>query len=163
MKVGIYGQFYHQDSGEYITYLLDNLHQFGVEIFVEKKFYRIFSSKLKITKKYETFDSYADLDNTFDLFFSIGGDGTILRTITLRQALNIPILGINTGRLGFLATIQNEEIQDAISKLISKDFIVKARRVIAIETSPVIEDIVLFNFALTEFTVARYYTHSMIW
>lgn len=162
MKVGIYGQFYHQDSGEYITYLLDNLHQFGVEIFVEKKFYKIFSSKLKITKKYETFDSYADLDDTYDLFFSIGGDGTILRTITLVQDLNIPILGINTGRLGFLATIQKEEIKDAISKIISKEFIVKERSVIAIETSPVNEDIVSMNFALNEVTVARKDTTSMI-
>ncbi|MBC8753120.1 NAD kinase [Kordia sp. YSTF-M3] len=162
MKVGIYGQFYHKDSGEYITYLLENLHQFGVEIFVEKKFYKIFSSKLNITKKYETFDSYADLDETYDLFFSIGGDGTILRTITLVQDLDIPILGINTGRLGFLATIQKEEIKDAISKIISKEFIVKERSVLAIETSPVNEDIAAMNFALNEVTVARKDTTSMI-
>ncbi len=162
MKVGIYGQFYHKDSGEYITYLLENLHQFGVEIFVERNFYKIFSSKLKITKKYETFASYADLDDTYDLFFSIGGDGTILRTITLVQDLNIPILGINTGRLGFLATIQKEEIKDAISKIISKEFIVKERSLLAIETSPVNKDIASMNFALNEVTVARKDTTSMI-
>ena len=162
MKVGIYGQFYHKDSGEYIIYLLENLHHFGVEIHIEKKFHTIFSSKVAVTKTYKTFESYDDLDDSFDLFFSIGGDGTILRTITLVQDLNIPILGINTGRLGFLATIQKEEIKDAISKIIGKEFTVIERSVLAIETSPVNENIVAMNFALNEVTVARKDTTSMI-
>ncbi|QHI38214.1 NAD kinase [Kordia antarctica] len=162
MKVGIYGQFYHKDSGEYITYLLDNLQQLGVEIYIEKQYFAIFSSKVKVTKTYKTFESYADLDESFDLFFSIGGDGTILRTITLVQDLNIPILGINTGRLGFLATIQKEEIKNAISKIIKKEFTVIERSVLAIETSPVNEDILAMNFALNEVTVARKDTTSMI-
>lgn len=162
MKVGIYGQFYHKDSGEYITYLLDNLHQFGVEIYIEKQYYEIFSSKVNVTETYKTFESYDDLDESFDLFFSIGGDGTILRTITLVQDLNIPILGVNTGRLGFLATIQKEEIKDAISKIISKEFVVIERSVLTIETSPVHEDIAAMSFALNEVTVARKDTTSMI-
>lgn len=162
MKVGIYGQFYHKDSGEYILYLLENLHQFGVEIFVEKNFYKIFSSKLKITKTYKTFDSYDDLDDSYDLFLSIGGDGTILRTITLVQDLNIPILGVNTGRLGFLATIQKEEIREAISKIVSKEFKVIERSVLAVETSPTNDEILSMNFALNEVTVARKDTTSMI-
>lgn len=162
MKVGIYGQFYHKDSGEYITYLLENLHQFGIEIYIEKKYYEIFSSRVTITETYKTFESYEDLDNSFDLFFSIGGDGTILRTITYVQDLNIPILGINTGRLGFLATIQKEEIKNAISKIISKEFTVIERSVLAIETSPSNNDIKSMNFALNEVTVARKDTTSMI-
>ncbi|WP_420571828.1 NAD kinase [Kordia sp.] len=162
MKVGIYGQFYHQDSGEYVTYLLENLHHFGVEIYFEKKYYEIFTEKVAVTESYEVFESYEDLDESFDLFFSIGGDGTILRTITLVQDLNIPILGINTGRLGFLATIQKEEIKDAISKIISKEFTVIERSVLAVETSPINEDIAAMNFALNEVTVARKDTTSMI-
>lgn len=162
MKVGIYGQFYHKDSGEYIMYLLEALHHFGIEIHIEQRFYEIFSSKLNITKTYETFSSYEDLDDSYDLFLSLGGDGTILRTITLVQDLNIPILGINTGRLGFLATIQKEEIKDAISKIIGKEFKVIERSVLAVETSPTNEDIKNMNFALNEVTVARKDTTSMI-
>ncbi|WP_046755122.1 NAD kinase [Kordia jejudonensis] len=162
MKVGIYGQFYHKDSGEYIQYLLETLHHFGIEIHVEKHFYEIFSSKLNISKKYKTFSSYDDLDNSFELFLSLGGDGTILRTITLVQDLNIPILGINTGRLGFLATIQKEEIKEAISKIIGKEFTVIERSVLAVATSPENEDIKNMNFALNEVTVARKDTTSMI-
>ncbi|WP_298418900.1 NAD kinase [uncultured Kordia sp.] len=162
MKVGIYGQFYHKDSGEYIMYLLEALHQFGIEIHIEQRFYEIFSSKLNITETYETFTSYEDLDNSYDLFLSLGGDGTILRTITLVQDLNIPILGINTGRLGFLATIQKEEIKDAISKIIGKEFEVIERSVLAVKTSPENKDLKKMNFALNEVTVARKDTTSMI-
>ena len=162
MKVGIYGQFYHKDSGEYIMYLLKALHQFGIEIHIEQRFYEIFSSKLNISETYKTFSSYEDLDNSYDLFLSLGGDGTILRTITLVQDLDIPILGINTGRLGFLATIQKEEIKDAISKIIGKEFKVIERSVLAVETSPENEDIKKMNFALNEVTVARKDTTSMI-
>ena len=121
-----------------------------------------FSFKVTVDRTYKTFNSYEDLDTSYDLFFSIGGDGTILRTITLVQDLNIPILGINTGRLGFLATIQKEEIKDAISKIINKEFTVIDRSVLAIETIPEYGDITHMNFALNEITVARKDTTSMI-
>ena len=162
MKIGIYGQFYHKNSGEYITYLLHNLQQYGVDIYIEKKYYEIFSEKIQVKETYKTFESYDDLDESFDLFFSIGGDGTILRTITLVQDLNIPIIGINTGRLGFLATIQKEEIQEAIAKIVRKEYTVIERSVLAVETSPTNEDILEMNFALNEVTVARKDTTSMI-
>ena len=162
MKIGIYGQFYHKNSGEYITYLLHKLQQYGVDIYIEKKYYEIFSEKIQVKETYKTFESYDDLDESFDLFFSIGGDGTILRTITLVQDLNIPIIGINTGRLGFLATIQKEEIQEAIAKIVRKEYTVIERSVLAVETSPTNEDILEMNFALNEVTVARKDTTSMI-
>ena len=162
MKIGIYGQFYHKNSGEYITCLLYNLQQYGVDIYIEKKYYEIFSEKIQVKETYKTFESYDDLDESFDLFFSIGGDGTILRTITLVQDLNIPIIVINTGRLGFLATIQKEEIQEAIAKIVRKEYTVIERSVLAVETSPTNEDILEMNFALNEVTVARKDTTSMI-
>lgn len=162
MKIGIYGQFYHKNSGEYITYLLYNLQQYGVDIYIEKKYYEIFSEKIQAKETYKTFESYDDLDESFDLFFSIGGDGTILRTITLVQDLNIPIIGINTGRLGFLATIQKGEIQEAIAKIIKKEYTIIERSVLAVETSPTNDDILEMNFALNEVTVARKDTTSMI-
>ncbi|MCH2192951.1 NAD kinase [Kordia sp.] len=162
MKIGIYGQFYHKNSGEYISYLLYNLQQYGVDIYIEKKYYEIFSQKIQVKETYKTFESYSDLDDSFDLFFSIGGDGTILRTVTIVQDLNIPIIGINTGRLGFLATIQKEEIQQAIAKIMEKKYSVIERSVLAVETTPTNDDIKEMNFALNEVTVARKDTTSMI-
>ncbi|PTX63804.1 NAD+ kinase [Kordia periserrulae] len=162
MKVGIYGQFYHKKSGEYISFLLHSLQQYGVDIYIEKKFYEAFTSENQVEKAYQTFESYHDLDNSFDVFFSIGGDGTILRTITLVQDLDIPIIGINTGRLGFLATIQKEDIQTAIAKIVKNEYAIEERSVLAVTTSPENEDILHMNFALNEVTVARKDTTSMI-
>lgn len=162
MKVGIYGQFYHKKSGDYISFLLDSLQQYGVDIYIEKKLYSAFAEENKVDTMYKTFESYHDLDNSFDVFFSIGGDGTILRTITLVQDLDIPIIGINTGRLGFLATIQKEEIQTAIAKIVKNEYAIEERSVLAVTTSPENEDILNMNFALNEVTVARKDTTSMI-
>jgi NAD+ kinase len=162
MKIGIYGQFYHKNSGEYISFLLQNLQQYGVDIFIEKKYFEIFSAKIEVKETYKTFESYEDLDESFDLFFSIGGDGTILRTITLVRDLNIPIIGINTGRLGFLATIQKENIQEAVAKIVEKKYTIIERSVLSVETSPENDAIVQMNFALNEVTVARKDTTSMI-
>jgi NAD+ kinase len=162
MKVGIYGQFYHKKSGNYISFLLDSLQQYGVDIYIEKKLYSAFAEENKVDTTYNTFESYHDLDNSFDVFFSIGGDGTILRTITLVQDLDIPIIGINTGRLGFLATIQKEEIQTAIAKIVKNEYAIEERSVLAVTTSPENEDILNMNFALNEVTVARKDTTSMI-
>ncbi|AXG69545.1 NAD kinase [Kordia sp. SMS9] len=162
MKIGIYGQFYHKDSGEYVSLLLDNLQQHGIDIYIEKRYYAIVSEKIQVTETYKTFETYEDLDESFDLFFSIGGDGTILRTITLVRDLNIPIIGINTGRLGFLATIQKEDIKKAVAKIVKKEYTVIDRSVLSVETSPENEDILHMNFALNEVTVARKDTTSMI-
>ena len=162
MKVGIYGQFYHKKSGDYISFLLDSLQQYGVDIYIEKKLYSAFTEENTVGTRYNTFESYHDLDNSFDVFFSIGGDGTILRTITLVQDLDIPIIGINTGRLGFLATIQKEEIQTAIAKIVKNEYAIEERSVLAVTTSPENEDILNMNFALNEVTVARKDTTSMI-
>ncbi|KAB8152401.1 NAD kinase [Kordia sp. TARA_039_SRF] len=162
MKVGIYGQFYHKKSGEYISFLLDSLQQYGVDIYIEKKLYSAYAEENTVDTMYNTFESYHDLDNSFDVFFSIGGDGTILRTITLVQDLDIPIIGINTGRLGFLATIQKEEIQTAIAKIVKNEYAIEERSVLAVTTSPENEDILNMNFALNEVTVARKDTTSMI-
>ncbi len=67
------------------------------------------------------------LDNSFDLLISIGGDGTILRAITYVKDLEIPIIGINTGRLGFLATIQDEEIENALTSIFNNDYKISER------------------------------------
>ena len=92
----------------------------------------------------------------------MGGDGTILRAISYIRDLNIPILGINTGRLGFLATIQKNAIQESIELLISKKYDIQERTLLSIKTSPKIENINEFPFALNEITIARENTTSMI-
>ena len=72
-------------------------------------------------KKFSFFDSKKPIENDFNFVFAIGGDGTILRSITYVKDSNIPVLGINTGRLGFLTSIQKENIQEAISLIVNNN------------------------------------------
>ncbi|UJH90887.1 NAD kinase [Antarcticibacterium sp. 1MA-6-2] len=162
MKVGIYGQFYHQDSGKYIQELLNALERDNIQIVIEKEFLHLIQNNKTVTKEYNHFSTFEELDPSFDLFFSIGGDGTILKSINFIRDLNIPILGINTGRLGFLATIQKEEIARSISTLLQKKYSISERTVLSIETDPPSEEIGENNFALNEIAVSRKNTTSMI-
>jgi len=128
-------------------------------LFLENEFYNDIKSELSNPSVYQTFNT---LDKSFDLFVSIGGDGTILRAITFVKDLNIPIIGINTGRLGFLATIQPEDITQAILQIKNKAYTLSKRTLLSIETSPENSDIKELNFALNEIAVSRKNTTSMI-
>ncbi|RUA11512.1 MAG: NAD kinase, partial [Flavobacteriia bacterium] len=101
-------------------------------------------------------------DNTFEMFFSVGGDGTFLRSITYVRDLNIPIIGINTGTLGFLATIQKENIPKAIKLLFNKAYVIRERTLISVSTNDNNKDLNEINFALNEISISRKDTPSMI-
>ncbi len=162
MKVGIYGQFYHSDSGKYIDELLHALEQDNIEVFIEKNFLNLIHLNKTVTREYNHFSTFDELDASYDLFFSIGGDGTILKSINFIRDLNIPILGINTGRLGFLATIQKEEIKQTISTILEKKYSISETTVLCIKTDPENDEIKDTNFALNEIAVSRKNTTSMI-
>ena len=162
MKIGIYGQFYHEKSGMYIQQLLEALDKNNIEVVIEKNFLELINLHDDIDKSYSHFSTFEELDHSYDLFFSIGGDGTILRTITYVRDLGIPIAGINTGRLGFLATIQKEEIKDTIDLILDKKFHVSPRTIVTIDTLPSSNEFDVLNFAMNEIAVSRRNTTSMI-
>lgn len=158
MKIAIYGQYYKSEAVEFVDTLLNALEDNNVEIVIEKKFY----SLVKKESNYPTFSHYSDLDDSFDVMLTVGGDGTFLRAVTYIKDSNIPMLGINTGRLGFLATVNKEDIENAIKAIINKEYSIKKRSLLAVETSPKNDEINELNFALNEVTVARRNTTSMI-
>lgn len=162
MKIGIYGQFYHENSGIYIQQLLETLDKNNIEVVIEKKFLELIDMHKDIDKSYSHFSTFEELDSSYDLFFSIGGDGTILKTITYVRDLGIPIAGINTGRLGFLATIQKEEIKESIDLILQKKFKLSSRSLLTIETLPKNGEFGVLNFAMNEVAVSRRNTTSMI-
>src|SRR5690606_29595777 len=133
-----------------------------IQVVIEKDFLNIIHLNKTIAKEYTHFSTFEELDSSYDLFFSIGGDGTILKSVDYIRDLNIPILGINTGRLGFLATIQKEEIEKTISTILQKKFSISERTVLSIETDPENDEIGQNNFALNEIAVSRKNTTSMI-
>jgi NAD+ kinase len=162
MKVGIYGQFYHTNAGTYIAQLLELLKRKNINVIIEKEFLELIHLNKTIEDDYSHFSTFEELDNSFDLFFCIGGDGTILKSINYIRNLDIPIVGINTGRLGFLATIQKEEIKDSLETILQKNYSISSRSVLNISTNPPSHDPVFKNIALNEIAVSRKNTTSMI-
>lgn len=161
-KIAIYGQSYKLSSEKEVKILLDVLQENNVVVFIEKKFYNLLNEFRVLDKKYPTFKHFKDLSDSFDAMFTIGGDGTILRAVTYIRNLNIPILGINTGRLGFLATIKKEAIKEAIELVLNGDYTVQERALLRIKTTPQIDSFSELDFALNEITIARKNTTSMI-
>lgn len=161
-KVAIYGQSYTVNAAKEMQLLIASLEKHNIVFFLEKNLYDLLREHQIIQKKYPYFSSFSDLNNSFDLLFSIGGDGTILRAVTYVRDLNIPILGINTGRLGFLATVQKDEIENAIELLIDKKYDIQERALLEVTTQPKNANLSELNFALNEITIARKNTTSMI-
>jgi len=161
MKIAVYGPLYNERSKSTIKILIEYLKNRSVDVFFEKDFYE---SVLKISNiDIESFrcDTFKSLDNSFDLLISIGGDGTILRAITYVKDLNIPIVGINTGRLGFLATIPMNTVEKALDEIFEGNYRISKRSLLAITVGEG-EAVFHLNFALNEITVSRKNTTSMI-
>lgn len=161
MKVAIYGQYYKVEDKIYLEELFDILQKQHVEFVIENNFYNDFKDSIHI-ENIDTFSSYNDLDSSFDFMITVGGDGTILRAVTYIRNSNIPIVGINTGRLGFLATVKKEGIALAIELLLKKEYLVKKRTLLSISTDKENESLSELNFALNEVSVSRKNTASMI-
>ncbi len=162
MKIGIYGQFYHKNSETHIQAILNALQSKGVEIVVEKNFLALMRENQSFHTDLSKLASFTKLDTSYDLFFSIGGDGTILKSITFVRDLDIPIVGVNTGRLGFLATIQKQDVTSSITEILEGNYYISERSLLSIETSPSNNEITPLNFALNEVAVNRKNTTSMI-
>lgn len=162
MKIAIYGHYFNQEAQQYIEILLNALNAKNTDIYIEERFLHLNKSILESSIKYKTFSNYTELDSSFDLMFTVGGDGTLLRSITYIRDSNIPVIGVNLGRLGFLATVKKEEIFDAVDALYSNEFIIKERALLSVKTSPKTEEISDMNFALNEITLSRKDSASMI-
>ena len=162
-KIAIYGQSYTVSSEKEINILIQLLEKKNVEFFFEKEFHDLLLESKTITKSYATFSSFIDLSSLgTDFMFTLGGDGTILRAVTFIRDLNIPILGINTGRLGFLAAVKKDEIEEAIDLVLNEDFTIQERSLLEVKVTPESKEISKMSFALNDVTVARRNTTSMI-
>ena len=102
------------------------------------------------------------LDAHFDMFVSFGGDGTILRATTYVRDLGIPIVGVNTGRLGFLSTFRKEDVRKVVKEFVSGAFTIVERSLVEVSSESKIPEFKTLNFALNEIAVSRKDTTSMI-
>ena len=117
MKIAVYGPLYNKRSKSTIKILIDYLKNKKANVFFEKNFYESIVTSSSIDLISFGFKTFHVLDASYQLLISIGGDGTILRAITYVKDLNIPIVGINTGRLGFLATIPMNKVETALNEI----------------------------------------------
>jgi NAD+ kinase len=162
MKVAIYGQYYLVSTEPIIKDIFVFFNNNNVEMAIESDFLNMLYEKKIIQKEYKTFSSHDVLDSSFDMLISIGGDGTMLRAVTLVRNTGIPILGINAGRLGFLATVQKENIAAFMQIVIDKKYKISKRTLLSISCLPENKAIEGLNFALNEISVSRKDTTSMI-
>ncbi len=160
MKIAIYSRGIENDQHKDIEAFMEELKKYNVEPVFFQDFFNQFYSSVNIQGKYSTFNAAEDLDDSIDFLISLGGDGTLLDTVTYIQDKKIPVLGINYGRLGFLATIGKEDLNSAIKALVDRTFVLDKRTLIHLDA-----DLPLFGnspFALNEFVLHKQDTSSMI-
>ncbi|WP_136481571.1 NAD kinase [Cognatitamlana onchidii] len=161
MKVAVFGRFYNERTTTSVERLSEFLSKKNIKVYFEKQFFDLLSSESS-NNNFEGFKTFETLDTSFNFLVSIGGDGTILRAITFVKDIDIPIIGINTGRLGFLATIQVDVIEHALQNIIDGKYKISERSLLTVETTPENKDIKALSFALNEVAVSRKNTTSMI-
>ena len=161
MKVAIFGQYYQNDTRPIIRDIFVFFNKNNVELVVEENFLKILYEEKIVGKQYKTFASHKDLDSSFDILISIGGDGTILKAATFVRDSGIPILGVNAGRLGFLAKVQKENIESFLQIVLEKKYTISERTLLNMESTPANTEIAI-NFAMNEISVSRKDSTSMI-
>ena len=159
MKIAIYGQSSDKVSEKIFSEILNIANDRNIFLIIEKKYNSIISKNLR--HNHQLFASHYDLDNSIDLMITIGGDGTLLRSITYVRDLGIPIIGINSGRLGFLATLNQEMLNSELDIILNGGYEIRERTLLEVsfEKKSKLSD---FNYALNEVSVGRENTTSMI-
>ena len=161
MKIAIYGRQFNNSVLPYVQQVFDNLAKHDIEPFVYEKYSEFITGKIFFPKKLQIFKDYAGLiQSEVDVLISLGGDGTLLDTVSLIRNSQIPVIGINFGRLGFLASINKDDIPSAISSLCSRNFSLDIRALLSVESN-----LKLFgdeNFALNDITIHKRDTSAMM-
>ncbi len=159
IKIGIFGKNLNKDTYPFIQNLIDKLAEVKAQVFIYEDMYQLVKDDIKIQQP-KTFQYYEDIRHKLDFLLSLGGDGNMLSTVTLVRDSGIPIIGINLGRLGFLASINKEHIHKAIDCLINNDYSLESRSLLRL-TSPH-DAFDNLNFALNEITIYKKQPNSMI-
>jgi NAD+ kinase len=158
MKIGIFGNEYQAGKQKSIKALFDKLLSLDAEVWVETQFCDYLSQQFAFTPKIA---GLIDSDTfSLDMAISLGGDGTFLRTAAWVGRQNIPVLGINTGRLGFLADVHTDDIDRTLDEVFRQEYTLEERSLLEMKTALPFRG--QYNFALNEIAVLKRDTSSMI-
>jgi NAD+ kinase len=153
MNVALYGKNCAGDDIPYLQSLFDRLGETGGKVFVYQPFLKVLQNKIRFASEPKPFTEQKEINHQVDYLFSIGGDGTLLDTIPLVGNSNIPILGINMGRLGFLSGISKDEILVAIDDILLKKYDLDQRTLLRLDSPQGLFG--PYNYALNDLTVYR--------
>lgn len=159
MKVGIFGSEYQAGKLSLIKHLFEKLYALGAKVYVDTAFYTFLAEQLQYAPSVEGWLTEAGVLD-LDIALSIGGDGTFLRTAARINRQHIPILGINTGRLGFLADINSSEIDHTLEEISKNYFKIEERTLLHLHAENEISD--PNHYALNEIAIMKRDTSSMI-
>ncbi|MBP6664543.1 MAG: NAD kinase [Chitinophagales bacterium] len=160
MRIGIYSRVLKTDDLEFLHQLLQLLNERNIQVLVYNDYYQQLNQILPLFNTVQTFGNNELLSNHIDYMLSIGGDGTLLNTLELVRDSGIPVLGINTGRLGLLTDITRDQLNEAFTALETQKYQLDRRTLISLQS-----DIPLFgnaNVALNEFAIHKKDTSAMI-
>lgn len=153
MKVAIYSRGLDFEQENPLLVLLEELTRHDTSILIYQQLLSQFTLPQHLYEKVVSFSTSADLDESIDCLISLGGDGTLLDAVALVRDKGIPILGINFGRLGFLASISKEELASAVDSLVNHTFLIDKRTLIHLDSNEK-----LFGetpFGLNEFAIHK--------
>jgi len=160
MKVAIYSRVIDYEQQHEVQQLLDELQKENIEPVIYQPFFETIKDSFKFPSKTSLFTESGDLDESIDFLISLGGDGTLLDTVTLIRDKNIPVLGINFGRLGFLASIGREHLHTAVHSLVKRTMVIDQRTLIHLDANkPLFGDV---PYGLNEFAIHKTDTSPMI-
>ena len=160
MNVAIYGRKITKQNSADFEALLSLLKEFGWNPVLEKELKEQLVKKAGISESLDQFENHNDFKSGIDLAISVGGDGTFLKTVSFVKDSEVPIMGINTGRLGFLANISRDHVAAAMEQVKNKEYEFQKRSLLRIETEDHLfgDD----NYCLNEVTINKKDTSSMI-
>lgn len=160
MRIALYGKSADSEGIAYLKPLFERLRHHQVSYMIYKPFYELLRSHMDLGDNPALFTGKDVLKDKADFLFSIGGDGTLLDTLTLVRDSGIPVMGINLGRMGFLSSISKNDIITAIDSIVNHEYTLDSRELLSLETtSNLFGDL---NFALNELTINKKDTSSMI-
>jgi NAD+ kinase len=160
MNIGIFGRTAGEARRVYIKTLFEALHEKKAQLFVNEHYHKLIKNILPNDISVKVYNTHEEIRNQINFMITIGGDGTLLDAVTYLRDADVPVLGINTGRLGFLSAYNKDEIYEAVDAVYSGNYIIENRKLISLETKEQ-----LFgkaNFALNEITLHKKDSSSMI-
>jgi NAD+ kinase len=161
MKIAIYGRQLNALVLPYLQEVFDNLSKYNIEIYVYEGLFALVNEQINFTCTIQSFKTHKDIKQSgINILLTLGGDGTLLDTAIFIRDSNIPVIGINLGRLGFLANINKDDIAAAIHAVVNQQFTLDKRALLSIESEQnLFKD---ENFALNDITIHKRDDSAMI-